>query len=264
MAFGLPWGRRAVREEEVAEWAAALTDVHAHVLPGVDDGPATWDEALALCRDAAARGTRTLVATPHYIPGGPWAVPWPRVRERAEELQRRLDAAGIPLRVRPGQELMLDPLLPDHLRDGNAGSLSGGEAARPGDTVLVELPLTGRPLFLFDVLHELSIMGLKVLLAHTERYEYLRAEDLEELARMGVRFQVNAGSFLPGASAERRTRAWQLLRAGHVAALGSDTHGAHRPPGLDAALRAILTERQGKAWLEAMRSALPMPPVSPA
>src|SRR3954470_7199560 len=82
---------------------AGRAEIHFHILPGVDDGPATMEDSLELARLAVRDGTRTVVATPH-IRREDLADP-SDVRPRVAELQDRLRLDGIPLSVLPGGEL---------------------------------------------------------------------------------------------------------------------------------------------------------------
>src|SRR5436190_17272754 len=112
---------------------AYVIDLHCHPLPGIDDGPASTEEALAMLRAAAAGGTRTMVATPHVSGGYP--------RTRAEgvaagvlALQAEADAAGIDITLLAGAELEL--LHRDMLQDDELPGLRLGD----GPYTLVELP----------------------------------------------------------------------------------------------------------------------------
>src|SRR3954451_9602296 len=101
---------------------AGRTDVHFHVLPGVDDGPATMEDSLELARLAVRDGTRTVVATPHvrrdYL-ADPSEVTW-----RVAELQDRLRTEGIPLLVLPGAEL--DARMVPHLAQRDLNRIAVG------------------------------------------------------------------------------------------------------------------------------------------
>ena len=83
-----------------------MIDLHFHCLPGIDDGPDSWDEAVALCRQAAAEGTTSIVATPHVLRDG-WLNEDPR--ERDELI--RTDVAWAPSGVFVAQRLAGDPVL---------------------------------------------------------------------------------------------------------------------------------------------------------
>ncbi len=99
-----------------------MIDLHFHCLPGIDDGPASWDEAVALCRRAADEGTTTIVATPHVLHES-WANDDPIARDR---LIARLNTLleGSPAIV-PGCELSFCADLPELWELGANGPLVG-------------------------------------------------------------------------------------------------------------------------------------------
>ena len=81
-----------------------MIDLHSHLLPGIDDGPRTWDAALALCRKVSEDGVRTSVATPHLI-DGVYDNVLARTEPLVRELNERLKDAGIALTVLTGAEV---------------------------------------------------------------------------------------------------------------------------------------------------------------
>jgi len=88
-------------------------DLHTHILPGLDDGPADLDSAVALARDLAARGFRTVVATPHCFEGNP---PPATIETQRQLLVKELARLGVPLEVLPGAEHSPDPYLARRLQ----------------------------------------------------------------------------------------------------------------------------------------------------
>ncbi len=81
-----------------------MIDIHSHILPGIDDGAAGWEETLQLARAAVEDGIRTIVATPHHANRSFWNYA-AEVRELTAEVNKRLLAEGIQLQVLPGQEI---------------------------------------------------------------------------------------------------------------------------------------------------------------
>ncbi|HEX6972612.1 MAG TPA: CpsB/CapC family capsule biosynthesis tyrosine phosphatase [Limnochordia bacterium] len=207
-----------------------MIDLHIHLLPGVDDGPASWSEAVLLARRAVAEGVRTAVVTPHQIPDGPFCVESDHIREGVAELAERLQREEIPLCVLPGAEVRLTP--------GTAAGLSAGEWMSLGDrgrAVLIELPPGAIPLWTDQALFEIQLSGLVPLIAHAERHEGLAAdvaaggERVRAWVERGIRLQVNASSLVRRRG--RRARiARRLLRAGWVHAVASDAHSLRRRP----------------------------------
>ncbi|PZN06619.1 protein-tyrosine-phosphatase [Thermaerobacter sp. FW80] len=248
--------------------AAARVDVHSHLLPGLDDGAADWDEALTLARTAVADGTAQLILTPHVYPEVYDNRP-ETIRGLTAEFQRRLDAAGVPLRVRPGSEVFLVPETARAWRRGELVPL-GGE----GPYVLVEWNMIALPPYVEGVLFELQAAGAVPVVAHPERYLPVqrRPEWLVPLVERGVWLQITASALLrPRRDPVRRTAEW-LVRRGMVHLIGSDAHNAHRPPQLAEAYRELgrlpggmetlaVVERATAAVLAGERIDLPRPAV---
>ena len=82
-----------------------MIDLHCHVLPGIDDGPQTIEESLAMARVAARAGTRVLVATPHV--NRRYDNRASRIEPLVDDLNRRIREEGLELEVRPGAEVAL-------------------------------------------------------------------------------------------------------------------------------------------------------------
>jgi protein-tyrosine phosphatase len=206
-------------------------ELHFHLLPDVDDGPRTLDEALALARQAVADGTRLVVCTPHVH-----LVEVATLPDRVSTLDAALRAAEIPLQLAAGGEIRPGT----RLTAPELQILAHGP--RSHRWVLLEAPLEPQYLTTFHTdADELASRGYGVLIGHPERCDALMAADggLEHRLRRGAALQVNASS-LTGAHGRRSLQAgFELVARGLVTALASDAHGAHRPPLLGAALRAL-------------------------
>jgi protein-tyrosine phosphatase len=206
-----------------------VIDLHCHVLPGVDDGPATLADSVALCRAAEAAGTDTIVATPHVS----WD--WPGVTshviaEGVERVNDTLRAEGIGVEVLPGAEVALT------------------RAADLDDAELVALHLGGGPYLLlecpysqaaagFDViLSGIAARGHRIVLAHPERCPAFQHDPdlLRSFVEEGMLTSLTAGAFVGrfGRTVERFAR--RLLEDGLVHDIASDGHGAGlgRPPSI--------------------------------
>ncbi|MGQ5711605.1 tyrosine-protein phosphatase [Desulforudis sp. DRI-14] len=209
--------------------------MHAHILPGLDDGARTLEESLAMARELVAQGVRTVVAAPHFMPG----VYMPKPEEiwaRVAGLQHALNEEGLPLRLAPGAECYLDPELPARLRRGELQTIND-----TGRYLLVELPMGDYPVFADDVLFELLLSGITPILAHPERNAVLaeHPEKVYDLVRRGVLLQVNAGSLAGLFGTAARSAARLFVRHAWAHFLGSD---AHRPGERIAAVSVALNE----------------------
>lgn len=201
----------------------AVIDLHLHLLPGVDDGPADLDTALTLARECCATDTPLVAATPHYDDWTRALLPdASAARDRVAALQGEIDRAGIPLRVLTGGETFLSPELPRLVRDGRVPTIA------EGPWLLVEAPMQQKPLYLEQVFFELLAMGVRPLLAHPERYSWLHADPraLGELVARGVRAQVTASSLTGARGGRQRAIAETFVRRGFAQIIASDRHKA--------------------------------------
>ena len=204
------------------------SELHFHLLPAVDDGPETLDEALELARLTVADGTGTVVCTPHVAQVDVATIP-----DRVRELQVALDRAGVPLRLLGGAEISPGAVL----TDAQLRVIAQGPPARRW--LLLEAPLHGAPV---DELHatadELEARGYGILLAHPERSRRFLAPDggLERRLRRGNVLQVNASSLTGLHGQQARAAGIDLIERGLVTVLASDAHRPSRPPRLTEAL----------------------------
>jgi protein-tyrosine phosphatase len=199
-----------------------VIDLHCHLLPGVDDGPATMDESLEYARTVVAAGTERIVATPHGE-----HVEVAELPLRVDELQGVLDEAGIELRVDCGGELK--PFSLPSLSDAELETIAHGPRGRRW--VLLEVPFRGLGEELLAAAEELRTRGFAPLLAHPERAAGF-GESLPVLREQldhGGRIQMNVGPLIGDESPERRDAALRLLRTGLPSALATDAHPPRRP-----------------------------------
>lgn len=198
----------------------AFVDIHCHILPGIDDGPPDWAESISMAEMAVDDGITTIIATPHQL-GAFTDNTASRVLPLVEELQERINAADIPLRVLAGGELRIEPELVSALHSGT--SLSLGNHLRH---VLIELP---HDIFLpiETLLSDLFRRDVTPILAHPERNGgILRDPSLvSQLVAGGCLMQITASS-LSGAFGRHCQRLSEhLLENKLVHFVASDGHG---------------------------------------
>jgi protein-tyrosine phosphatase len=200
----------------------AVIDLHCHVLPGIDDGPATLEASVAIARAAAAGGTRTLVATPHVSSRYP--NDHGTIARLVDELRDRLAAERIALDVRAGAELGTT-----HLIDIDSAQLArfglGG-----GPWLLVEPPFIQFANGLDGLLLDLQDRGHRVLLAHPERCPTFHRDPgmLESLVAGGILTSITAGALDGRFGGEVRRFALGLAAANMVHNVASDAHDTVR------------------------------------
>jgi protein-tyrosine phosphatase len=163
-----------------------MIDLHAHVLPGIDDGAATMEEAVEVAATAAGEGTAVLAATPHLRADHP-AVHPEELGERTAELRSSVRDAGIGLEIVAGGELDLVWAL--HAGDEALRLVSFDQAGRD---LMIETPYGPLPAGFEELLFAVAARGYRVLLAHPERSPTFQQDTarLHELVRRGTLLQV--------------------------------------------------------------------------
>jgi len=207
-----------------------LIDLHTHILPGVDDGVKTMEDAVAFAKVAVADGIKTIVATPHYREGF-YINPREEVLAGVAALRETLAAERIDVEVLPGAEVHVSADLVERVKSGHAPTLADN-----GRTVLFELSMSQYPFELANTVYKMRLAGLQVLFAHPERIRYFQDDvrRYEEVIRLGAFGQLTE----------------ELSRKGLVHVIASDAHNTRgRSPVLS---RAV--ERVG-AWMGAAHAA---------
>jgi protein-tyrosine phosphatase len=211
----------------------AVIDLHCHLLPGIDDGPATEDGALAMARAAVAQGTTAVVATPHV--SWDYANSAARIEQATELLRGVLVRERIPLELHTGAEIAMPRAaeMPDE-------ELVALRLGGPGAThLLVECPFTPSVSGFDNLLSRLRSRGHEIVLAHPERCPAFQRDPAAyaRLVHEGALGQITASSLVGRFGRPVREFAEALLRDGLVHVVASDAHDAtDRPPSIAAEL----------------------------
>jgi protein-tyrosine phosphatase len=201
-----------------------VIDLHCQVIPEVDDGPPTIEDALVLCDAARAAGTATIIATPHFNWDYP-SVDAVLVHTGLARLNRELGAASIDIAVRPGAEMALSRL-PD-VSDAEIGVLRLGG----GPNVLVECPhQAGAEVGIRDALRVFAKRGHGVVLGHPERSPTFSKHPrmLAALVNDGMLSCITVRALVGDYGSRVRSYAWEILAEGLVHVIASDPRRA--PP----------------------------------
>lgn len=190
------------------------TDYHSHILPGVDDGIATMDEALQALQAYSTLGIKDIWLTPHVMEDFP---------NTPASLQRRYEALlneyKGPITLHLAAEYMIDNLFDELLDAGDLLPIGEG-----GNHLLVETSYFTPPIHLEDTLQGIKSKGYYPLLAHPERYIYMENQKYRELHENGIRFQLNLVSLAGGYGRTAQKKAMWLLKNNMYAVAGSDLH----------------------------------------
>lgn len=225
-----------------------FVDVHSHLLPGVDDGVATFDEAVACVEGLIERGYDRIVITPHQ--NHRWRPSPLTLRRALDRLRDEGVRRGWPVWLALAAEHELDEVFIQRWRTGALA-----DYAYPGAAVLVECSPLSQPPFLERLAFELRMTGLTPVLAHPERYSWLCTQvgKIAALRQAGFRFQIDVGSFCGAYGTVIRKQAERLLKESSIDLVATDLHAARQLAAVDAGwqmLRRIAAEPDYRHWGE--------------
>lgn len=197
-----------------------MIDLHCHLLPGVDDGAKTMEEARRIAAQLYEAGFKTVIATPHVLEEKDYLNP-EKILEATDQLNESLRLHDLPLGVLPGAENYIFPDMARWLTKGKLLTLGG-----KGRHLLVELPMLDIPHYTDQVFFDLQVAGITPVLAHPERNKRLveEPERLISWAKQGVLFQVDLRSLNGRYGPETERFGLALVEGRLVHFVGSDAH----------------------------------------
>lgn len=220
-----------------------MIDIHTHILPGIDDGAANWNDTLNMAKAAVAEGITTIIATPHHA-NGRYTNTADEVLELIRHINEQLTEEGIPISIRSGQEIRWHK---DWLEAWFREELL---SLADSSYVLIELPSARIPEEIYELIHELNILKIKPIIAHPERNAEVmkHPERLAELIDLGAFAQVTTHSLLGGFGRRVEKLAWTLCKSGLIHIVSSDAHHVeHRGFRMREAYIEI-RKRMGEEW----------------
>lgn len=194
-----------------------MVDFHSHILPNVDDGVTNIDDTIKLLKEAKEVGFSKIISTSHYIQGY-YDIEHFERKQIIKEINLEHNSHLPKLYI--GNEIYITPEIVDLLKNQKASTINDSKY------ILIELPKREKPLFAKEIIYDLIGNGYIPIIAHPERYEYVK-EDIKyikELKEMGALFQANYGSVVGmyGNGAKRTLK--DLLKNNLISFLGSDVH----------------------------------------
>lgn len=224
-----------------------MIDIHAHILPGIDDGAVDLDTTLEMAEMAAASGVQYLVATPHCnIPGM-----YDNYRDEAlinayKDVRKAIEEANIPIQIVPGMEIYVTKDVPQLLKENKLVGLNGTKY------ILMEFDFDEDPEFCNHILKECAAMGYMPIIAHPERYYFVHRNPQIAFGwyEKGYHMQVNKGSILGKFGRTARNLAHLFLEENIVCCVASDAHSSwSRTPHMGE-IREYLEVRYGEAYAQ--------------
>ncbi|MFM7671707.1 MAG: tyrosine-protein phosphatase [Bacteroidota bacterium] len=201
------------------DYSVLHTDMHAHLLPGIDDGSPDLDTSIELIRSLQELGFSKLITTPHVMsdmyPNSPSII-----REQLTAVQQALIRQEISQELDAAAEYFLDEVMERRIRD-NEPLLT-----LPGKRVLCEFSMLTPTMGVKEMIFEMQMQGYQVIIAHPERYVYLGSNKgfHEELKDMGCLFQLNLLALTPHYGKTVSALAAYLIKKGYYDLVGTDLH----------------------------------------
>ncbi|NWG04654.1 MAG: tyrosine protein phosphatase [Syntrophaceae bacterium] len=224
--------------------AIKMIDLHTHILPGLDDGAQTLEESIEMCRISHQDGVRTVVATPHILPGI-YKNDRPTILSKLKELNDAITKNHSELRTYPSESsLTVLPGADVHFSSDLFQRCEKGEVMTVNDQgryLMVEFIFQGIPHQAEEVLFQLIAKGIIPIISHPERNMEIgqRPKRYYEMVRMGCLGQVTAMSLIGDFGSEIKRVAERLLSRRLLHTIASDSHSVHRrPPILSNAVKA--------------------------
>jgi tyrosine-protein phosphatase YwqE len=205
--------------ESLQDLSKLITDVHSHLIPGIDDGSQSLDETLGMLLKFSELGYQRVITTPHVMSDQYRNTPEIILRG-LEEVRAAVTEAGIPIQVDAAAEYYLDEFLTE--------KVEREEILTFGDNYLLfELSFTTPPNLLDNFIFSAKTRGYNPVIAHFERYPYYFSnpqEKLSDLRNKGVMIQLNALSLTGHYGPHIRKQAEWMVDHDFVDLVGTDAH----------------------------------------
>lgn len=211
---------------ENANWSFLKTDMHAHLIPGIDDGAQTIADSIEMIKSLQAQGYEALIATPHIksdiYPNNPAII-----NNGLAELQHALIQQGIRMPIKAAAEYYVDERFMEMLDNGSLLTINKNE-------VLIEFSFVFEPMRLNELIFQIQTKGYKPIIAHTERFLYFHEKRTiyKELKERGCLLQLNALSITGYYGKPVKEAAEFMLKEGLYDYLGTDMHHIRHAEGM--------------------------------
>ena len=209
------------KEEELAllDFSVLKTDIHSHLIPGIDDGSPDMDTTINLIQEMQKLGFSKVITSPHVMSDF-YKNSSETILKGLAAVRAELKMQNIKMEVDAVAEYYLDYDFEQKI--GQQKLLTFG-----ANYLLVELSFVEAPKTLLDIIFKLQLEGYKVVLAHPERYHYLEMKDYKDLVSRGVFLQINWLSLIDYYSPKIKNKTEDLISANMVSFVGTDCHNKH-------------------------------------
>ena len=206
------------RLSEPVDMAAIGTDMHSHLIPGIDDGADTLEASVELIKGMKEMGYKKLITTPH-IQGEFYRNSPETILPGLDRVKRELKKQNIQMEMEAAAEYLIDDKFEEKYKSGNILTFGNKH-------LLIEFSYFNEHPNWQQYIFDLQIDGYKIILAHPERYSYFfrNFRKYEEIKDRGVLFQININSLTGYYYKKKKKIAEKLIDEGMVDLVGSDMH----------------------------------------
>ena len=211
---------------KLKDFSSVVTDIHSHLIPGIDDGVKTMEESIDMIRKFSELGFKKIVTTPHVMSDF-YKNTSENILEGVEQVRIALKQAGIHMQLDAAAEYYLD--------EGFISKLSKERMLTIGENYLLfEISYINPPDNIYTVIFDIIVKGYTPLLAHPERYDYWyeKFDEYVRLKEAGALFQININSLTGYYGIAAKRTAERLIDEKMVDFIGSDLLGNRHMQGL--------------------------------
>lgn len=193
-----------------------MIDIHTHILPNVDDGSNSVELSLSMLEEEIKQGVTDVYLTPHVCYGNKQYYEKEELLEKFEKFKEV--CKNIPINIHLGEEIFF--------RRGSYQAFKDDKFLPLGDTnfYLVEFSMAHDFEDIESTVYNLICSGKKIIIAHPERYAYMKEELMDKLKEVGAYFQINTSSIMGHFGKSCKKRAKIMLKKGYVNFISSDCH----------------------------------------
>ena len=212
-----------------------MIDIHAHILPGIDDGARTLADSVEIVRWLSMQGVTDVIVTPHFVDETIYVSPRRDNLKLLKDLKEKIAEEGIKVNLYLGNEIYINSKIEELIKEKTISTMADSKY------LLVELPINGRDAHHEDYLKDLIDKGYKVILAHPERYAFLQEDygAAKELIEMGLLFQCNMRSILGKYGSGAKKTVKKMIKDGLVFTFSTDIHHVGRKNDIELAQKKL-------------------------
>lgn len=194
-----------------------MIDIHSHIIYGVDDGGKTIEDSLSLLKEEVQQGVTDVICTPHYR-RGMFEERSSVIDEHFNEVVECVKKNNLPINLYLGREIYFNHNVMDMIKNGHLKSLNNS------GIYLLEFSYT-EDTEIDEIVYEMTRRGYKVVIAHIERYQYIKdIEYLYSLKELGAYIQINASTICGANGHKEKKKVFNYLKEGLVDFVASDIH----------------------------------------